>query len=72
MARSEYLTVVEKYGPGAYGAYVPELPGIGVAGETEAEVRALVTDAITLYLDELGQGENPTEARHLGSAQGVR
>ena len=63
MARSEYLTVVEKYGPAAYGAYVPELPGIGVAGGTEAEVRALVTDAITLYLDELRQGENLTEAR---------
>ena len=63
MAWSEYLAVVEKYGPGAYGAYVPELPGVGVAGETEAEVRALVTGAITLYLDELGQGESPTEAR---------
>ena len=63
MAWSEYLAVVEKYGPGAYGAYVPELPGVGVAGETEAEVRALVTDAIRLYLDELGQGESPTEAR---------
>lgn len=38
--------------------YVPELPGIGVAGEIEAEVRALVTDAISLYLDKLGLGEN--------------
>ena len=63
MARSEYLAVVEKYGTGAYGAYVPELLGIGVAGESEAEVRALVTDAIRLYLDELGQGEEHTEAR---------
>ncbi len=62
MARSEYRAVVEQYGPGAYGAYVPELPGIGVAGETEAEVRALVTDAIRLYLDELGLGENHTKA----------
>ena len=62
MARSEYLAVVEQYGPGAYGAYVPELPGIGVAGETEAEVRALVTDAIRLYLDELRLGENQTKA----------
>ena len=63
MARSEYLAVVEKYGTGAYGAHVPELPGIGVAGESEAEVRALVTEAIGLYLDELGQGEEHTEAR---------
>lgn len=62
MAWCEYLAVVEKYGPGAYGAYVPELPGIGVAGETEAEVRALVTDAIRLCLDELGQSENQPKA----------
>lgn len=53
MAQNEYLVIVEKYGPGAYGAYVPELSGIGVAGETEDEVRDLVPDAIRLYLDEL-------------------
>ena len=53
MPQTEYLIIVEKYGPGAYGANVPELPGIGVAGETEDEVRNLVADAIRLYLDEL-------------------
>lgn len=53
MAQNEYLVIVEKYGPRAYGAYVPELPGIGVAGATEDEVRDLVADAIRLYLDEL-------------------
>ena len=53
MAQTEYLIIVEKYGPRAYGAYAPELPGIGVAGETEDEVRDLVADAIRLYLDEL-------------------
>ena len=55
MAQTEYLIIVEKYGRRAYGAYVPELPGIGVAGETEDEVRDLVADAIRLYLDELEQ-----------------
>ena len=39
MGQTEYLVVVEKYGPGSYGAYVPKLPGIGVAGETESDVR---------------------------------
>ena len=55
MAQTEYLVIVEKYGPRAYGAYVPELPGIGVAGETEDEVHDLVADAIRLCLDELEQ-----------------
>ena len=53
MAQTEYLVIIEKYGPRAYGAYVPELPGIGVAGETEDEVHDLVADTIRLYLDEL-------------------
>ena len=60
MAQTEYLVIVEKYGPRAYGAYVPELPGIGVAGKTEDEVRDLVADAIKLYLDELEQDEDLT------------
>ena len=59
MMQTEYLVIVEKYAPGAYGAYVPELPGIGVAGKTEDEVRDLVADAIRLYLDELEQGGDP-------------
>ncbi len=60
MAQTEYLIIVEQYGPQAYGAYVPELPGIGVAGETEDAVRTLVADAIRLYLDELEQDEDLT------------
>ena len=58
MGQTEYLVIVEKYGPGAFGAYVPELPGIGVAGETEDEVRELVAEAIRLYLDELAPDES--------------
>ena len=58
MGRTEYLVVVEKYGPGSYGAYVPDLPGIGVAGETEDEVCDLVAEAIRLYRDELEGDEN--------------
>ena len=53
MGQTEYLVIVGKYGLGSYGAYVPELPGIGVAGESEEEVRDLVAEAIRLYLDEL-------------------
>ena len=58
MAQSEYLVIMEKYECGAFGAYVPELPGIGVAGETEDEVRDLVGEAIRLYLDELDRGDD--------------
>ena len=37
---------------------MPELPGIGVAGETEDEVRDLVGEAIRLYLDELDRDDD--------------
>ena len=37
---------------------MPELPGIGVAGESEIEVRQLVAEAIRLYLEELGRDES--------------
>ena len=53
MSQAENLVIIEKYGSRSYGAYVLELPGIGVAGETEDEVRNLVAEAIRLYLDEL-------------------
>ena len=52
MGQTEYLVIVERYGPDSYGAYVPELPGIGVAGESEDEVRGLVAEAIKLYVEE--------------------
>ena len=58
MAQTEYLVIVEKYESGVFGAYVPELSGIGVAGETEDEVRDLVGEAIRLYLDELDRGDD--------------
>ncbi len=62
MAQAEYLVIIEKYGPRAYGAYVPELPGVGVAGKTEEEVRDLVADAIRLYLDELERDDDQAAA----------
>ena len=54
-----YLVVVEK-GPTSYGAYVPDLPGCVAAGETEAEVLALIREAIELHLEGLKDEGQPT------------
>lgn len=45
----EYLVVIEK-GPSSFGAYVPDLPGLGVVGRSVSEVRRLVKEAIKLHV----------------------
>ena len=43
------LVVIEQ-GPNRYGAYVPNLPGVGVVGHSAAEVTRLSRDAVALHL----------------------
>ena len=45
-------TVIER-GPTSWGAYVPALPGLGVAGKTRAEVEQLIREAIPFHLEGL-------------------
>jgi predicted RNase H-like HicB family nuclease len=53
-----YLVVVEK-GPTSFGAYVPDLPGCVVAGETRDEVLALIREAIEFHIEGLKQDGQP-------------
>ena len=54
---SEYLVVIEHEGK-TWGAYCPDLPGVGVVGETREEVEQLIREAISLHLEGLrGAGE---------------
>ncbi len=45
----KYIVVVEQ-GPESYGAYVPDLPGCAVIGESRGEVIKLIQEAIELHL----------------------
>jgi predicted RNase H-like HicB family nuclease len=47
-----YMVVIEK-GEASYGAFVPDLPGWVAVGETEAEVLALIQEAIQFHLEDL-------------------
>ena len=47
-----YAVIIEK-GPNSYGAHVPDLPGCVAAAETREEVRSLILEAITLYVEAL-------------------
>jgi predicted RNase H-like HicB family nuclease len=49
---SGYAVIIEQ-GETGYGAYAPELPGVGVAGETVEEVERLIREAIALHVESL-------------------
>jgi hypothetical protein len=41
-----YLVIIEQGKDGGWGAYAPDLPGLGVAAETREEVEALIREGI--------------------------
>ena len=55
---TEYLVVIEHEGD-AWGAYCPDLPGVGVAGDSQDEVEGLIRDAIAFHLDGLREAGEP-------------
>ncbi len=50
----KYLIVYEKSNTG-WGAYAPDLPGLGVAGKTIEEVKELIREAIEFHLEGMRQ-----------------
>ena len=68
-----YLVIYEQGKDGGWGAYAPDLPGLGVAAETREEVANLIREGIHIYLDELRQDGLPlptpvTTAEHIDFA----
>jgi len=55
---SEYLVVIEHEGP-SWGAYCPDLPGVGVVGDSREEVETLIREAVAFHLDALGAAGEP-------------
>lgn len=54
----EYLVVIER-GQTSFGAYVPDLPGCVAVGESQAEVEALIREAIEFHLEGLREEGRP-------------
>ncbi len=53
----EYAVIYEK-GPNGWGAYAPDLPGLGAAGETFEEVEQLIREGIQLHIEGLRETGN--------------
>jgi predicted RNase H-like HicB family nuclease len=49
----DYLVIYERGKDGGWGAYAPDLPGLGVAAETQEEVAVLIRDGIKIYIEDL-------------------
>lgn len=55
---SEYLVVIERE-EDSWGAYCPDLPGLGVVGDSRDEVERLIREAIPFHLDGLREDGEP-------------
>lgn len=60
-AASTYLAIIEE-GPESHGAYVPDLPGCVVVGDSREEVEELIRGGIALYLETLRERGDPLPA----------
>jgi len=54
----EYVVIYE-HGPTGWGAYCPDLPGLGAAGATREEVERLIGEAIELHVESLHEHGEP-------------
>jgi predicted RNase H-like HicB family nuclease len=57
----KYLVVYEASATG-WGAYAPDLPGLGVAAETLDEVKELIREALEFHLEGMRQHGDPIPA----------
>jgi predicted RNase H-like HicB family nuclease len=55
---SEYLVIYEQ-GPTSWGAYCPDLPGLGVAAATREEAERLIREGIELHIESLREHGEP-------------
>jgi predicted RNase H-like HicB family nuclease len=46
----EYTVIYERGKDGGWGAYAPDLPGLGVAAETREEVHQLIVEGIAIHI----------------------
>ena len=55
----EYTVIYERGPDGGWGAYAPDLPGLGVVGDTFEEAEQLIREGIVIHLDGLKEDGLP-------------
>jgi len=54
-----YLVIYERGEHGSWGAYAPDLPGLGVVGDTFEETEQLIREGIVIHIDGLKEDGLP-------------
>ena len=49
----KYMIIYERADDGGWGAYPPDIPGIGIVADTKEEARASIRKAIEMHLESL-------------------
>ncbi len=67
---SEYVVIYEESDGGAWGAYMPDLPGVVALGKTQAEAAERIQEALAAYADDLRErgGSLPVPHHLAGTA----
>lgn len=69
---SEYLVIYEQADDGAWGAYLPDLPGVVALGVTRAEVTERIEEALSAYAEDLRErGESLPIPHHTAGTAGA-
>jgi predicted RNase H-like HicB family nuclease len=55
----KYAILIETTDDGTYGAYAPDLPGVGVTADSPHQARTRLREAITLHLEGLTEDGLP-------------
>jgi predicted RNase H-like HicB family nuclease len=64
----EYTVIFEQGNDGGWGAYAPDLPGLGVAAETREEVTRLISEGVAIHLAGLIEDGLPIPERRSHAA----
>lgn len=69
---TDYVVIYEQGEDGAWGAYLPDVPGCIALGDSQAEVAKNIREGLALYVDELGRsGQTIPDARSVADVVSV-
>jgi len=61
---TEYVVIYEQAEDGAWGAYIPDVPGVVALGRSRAEVSERIQEALSAYAEDLQQRGEPLPSPH--------